>query len=169
MKDIYIGIGSNLGDRLRNCNRAVKEILAYPYVEFKSLSPWYLTEPVGMISDRWFVNGVLSIKSYISALELLKILSRIESNMGRRRDKGNRYQSRTIDLDILFYGMDIVNEPELKIPHPEIKRRRFVLKPLSDISPMLIHPVEGLTIKEMLENIKIEGQAIFLLTKELEL
>ena len=169
MKDIYIGIGSNLGDRLRNCNRAVKEILAYPHIEFKRLSPWYLTEPVGMISDRWFVNGVLSIKSYISALELLKILSRIESNMGRRRDKGNRYQSRTIDLDILFYGMDIVNEPELKIPHPEIKRRRFVLKPLSDISPMLIHPVEGLTIKEMLENIKIEGQAIFLLTKELEL
>jgi len=169
MKDIYIGIGSNLGDRLGNCNRAVKEILAYPHIEFKRLSPWYLTEPIGMISDRWFVNGVLSIKSHISALELLKILSRIEINMGRKRDKGNRYQSRTIDLDILFYGMDIINKPELKIPHPEIKRRRFVLKPLSDISPMLKHPLEGLTVKEMLKNVKAKGQAVFLLTKELEL
>jgi 2-amino-4-hydroxy-6-hydroxymethyldihydropteridine diphosphokinase len=141
----YIGIGSNLGDSLKNCKNAVEILSRGKGIELKTVSSFYKTEPVGIENQNYFINAVVEIKTDLSALNLMHEVQNIENDMGReRRVKGG---PRIIDLDLLFYGQNVVNDHNLIIPHPEIHKRRFVLEPLCEIAPYFIHPSFGISIR----------------------
>lgn len=154
MPIFYIGLGSNVGGRERNCEKAVS-ILKERGVSILKMSSLYETSPWGVEDQPDFINMVVEAEAELRPLELLNLLKEIESDMGRV--KTYRWGPRLIDLDILFYDTLVVDTPELKIPHPYIEKREFVLRPLSEIAPDLRHPVTGKTVREMLES--LEAQA----------
>jgi 2-amino-4-hydroxy-6-hydroxymethyldihydropteridine diphosphokinase len=161
MQRVFIGIGSNLGDRRKNCAEAVRRLKEVRGCEFLGCSRWYLTSPVGLKDQDWFVNGVACLVAEISARDLLGRLLSIESGMGRVRDE--KWGPRVIDLDLLLYGKDIIKEPDLEIPHPQMHLRRFVLAPLAELDPDVIHPVLAKTASQMLSELKGEDQVVTLL------
>ena len=164
MKTVYIGIGSNLGDPYENCIKAVETIKEYPFCRIKALSPFYKTEPVDIEGQNWFVNAVLSIDTSLSAPELIEMLLKIEKKMGRIRS-GIRWESRVIDLDILLFGNEIINDKKLTVPHPRMHMRRFVMAPMADIAPELIHPVQKKNMADLLKEIPSEEQKVKLMEK----
>lgn len=150
MGKTYIGLGSNVGDGPGILAKAWKHIGRTPEVYTVILSSPYRTAPVGMQSKNWFCNAVGELETSLSGIELLKVLQNIECDFGRIRAKNvTGYQDRTLDLDILLFDDTISSDPLLTLPHPEMGGRRFVLEPLSEIAPNLVHPVVGLTIVEM--------------------
>lgn len=155
----YIGVGSNRGDRPANCRRAVKEVACIPGCAVVECSDWFLTEPVGVKGQDWYLNGVLAVDTEISPRDLLLHLLAIEKRMGRVRK--THWESRVMDLDLLLYGEEIVHGEDLVVPHPLMHQRRFVLAPLAQIAPGLRHPCLESTIAELLERLPEEGQAIF--------
>ena len=154
----YIGIGSNLEDKRHNCLTAIAMIEQIPGCQLTGRSDWYLTRPVGVKGQEWYVNGVVSLSTKILPQDLLRILLAIESDMGRVRRE--RWESRIIDLDILLYGREIINEDDLTIPHPLMHLRKFVLVPLVQLAPDLIHPSLGVTMAELLGRIQNNGQEV---------
>jgi len=149
----FIGIGSNLGDRKANYLEAIdriQKLLATRIVKHSSL---YESEPHGN-AKTWFVNAVIEIETECSADELLKRLKSIETAMGRKRVRGKRWGSRIIDLDILFFNNEIINKRALKVPHPQLQSRRFVLLPLSELAPQMIHPKLTLSVSELIAGLK---------------
>jgi len=165
MKHAFIGIGSNLGDRQKNCVEAVEKLKQLRGCELIRCSRWYLTSPVGVEDQNWFVNGVACLGAEISARELLKGLLSIEAGMGRVRTE--KWGPRVIDLDLLFYGTDIINEADLKVPHPLMHLRRFVLAPLAEVGAEVIHPVLGKTVSQMLQELGEEDRQVNLLDRRL--
>ena len=149
---VFIGLGSNLGDRRLNIADALDRIGKLPGTRILKESSLYESEPHGD-AKTWFVNGVIEVETEFSPENLLKKLKGIESAMGRKRVKGKRWGSRIIDLDILFYSNLVVRKRSLKLPHPEIANRRFVLLPLSELAPQLIHPVLQATVSELLSGV----------------
>jgi 2-amino-4-hydroxy-6-hydroxymethyldihydropteridine diphosphokinase len=146
-KTAFIGIGSNQGLARENCEQAVKELdlLAEAWTELSS--SYYETAPLGIENQDWFINSVIKIKTTLLPLALLDNLLAIEGKMGRvRRIK---WGPRIIDLDLLFYEDLIITETNLKVPHPELHRRKFVLEPLKEIAPKLLHPILKKTIEEL--------------------
>jgi 2-amino-4-hydroxy-6-hydroxymethyldihydropteridine diphosphokinase len=158
MKTGYVGIGSNLGDRHQNCLRAVEMMRGIPGCEVSEISEWYLTRPVGVVEQEWYENGVACVSTQLSARELLAGLLSIEKRMGRMRT--GRWEPRVIDLDILLFGRDVIESEDLKVPHPRMHLRRFVLVPLAQLAPNLIHPSLGLTIAELLMRLPEDGQEV---------
>lgn len=130
----YIGLGSNLGNREKNISRAIELLQKRKGVEVKKVSSLCETKPAGGPPQGKFLNGVVAIETSLPPRELLKCLKEIEKAVGRKPSKV-KWGPREIDLDILLYGDKKVDEPELKIPHPEMHRRGFVLKPLLEIAP----------------------------------
>lgn len=153
----YIGIGSNQGEALDNCRRAIRAITSDRRNRMAACSPFYKTEPVGKKDQDWFVNGVIALATELNPRELMDFLLAIEKEMGRER--GERWGPRVIDLDILFYGDQVLNEPGLQVPHPHLRERRFVLVPLKDIAPSLEHPLFGKTISQILADLG-EGEKV---------
>lgn len=149
---VYIGVGSNIGDRYGQIDTA-QFFLEKKGITIKRVSPLYETEAVCKPGERQpkFINGVFEAETELSPEALLDLLEQVERNMGRFR-KGD-WTPRTIDLDILFYGDQVVDSPRLKIPHPEIASRWFVLKPLADLAPDLLHPVLKKTVGELLDKL----------------
>lgn len=127
----YIGIGSNLGDREKYIERAVCELKKNKQIKFRRLSSIYETEPVSDIPQGKFLNGVLKVETTLRPLELLMALNDIEKRLGRIRSEKNA--PRTMDLDILYYGDQKIDEKDLIVPHPRIKEREFVLKGLREL------------------------------------
>lgn len=127
----YIGIGSNLGDRRSNIDAAIVMIEKSSAIALKRSSSIYETEPVGDVAQGKFLNGVLEVDTALTPRQLLTELNRIEIALGRKRTVKNG--PRTIDLDILYYGDDVINEDSLVIPHPRIGEREFVLKGLREL------------------------------------
>jgi 2-amino-4-hydroxy-6-hydroxymethyldihydropteridine diphosphokinase len=149
----FIGIGSNLGDRKANFLEAIDRIQKLPATRMVKQSSLYESEPHGN-AKTWFVNAVIEIEADSSADELLKRLKGIETAMGRKRVRGKRWGSRIIDLDILLFNSEIINKRTLKVPHPQLQNRRFVLLPLSELAPQLIHPKLTLSVSELLAGLK---------------
>jgi len=153
MKHIaYIGIGSNLGDKLYYCEKAISEILKIDRHKLLARSSFFKTEPVGYSSQDWFVNGAVKIETDLESSELLRTLKTIEGRLGRTETF--RWGPRTIDLDILFFDDLQIQIRDLKVPHPRIQDRKFVLVPLVEIDQNLIHPTLKKTIRELLDNFK---------------
>ncbi len=135
MKVCYLGLGSNLGNRLSYLEKAIEMIKKLPLTQVKKISSIYETEPVGFKPQDYFLNCVVEISTDLSPHELLKKLQEIERLLGRNREKEIRWGPRTIDIDILFYGDLKIDTQDLKIPHPQVFKREFVLKPLREIAP----------------------------------
>ena len=150
---VFIGIGSNLGDRRANIAEALDRIAKLPGTRVIKQSSFYESEPHGD-AKTWFVNGVIEVDTEFSPENLLKKLKGIETAMGRKRVKGKRWGSRIIDLDILLYGALVVKKRNLKIPHPELSKRRFVLLPLSELAPQIFHPVLQMSVPNLLADVK---------------
>lgn len=148
MTTAFLSLGSNLGDRLGNLKRAVEKIKEPSQIMVTKVSPVYETEPVGRENQGWFLNLVLQVETSLEPFALLERLSSIEDQMGRKREK--RWGSRNIDLDILLYDTRMVNSERLTIPHPRMHERRFVLVPLAQIAPKLLHPRLKKNIEELL-------------------
>jgi 2-amino-4-hydroxy-6-hydroxymethyldihydropteridine diphosphokinase len=149
----FIGIGSNLGDRKANHLEAIDRIQKLPATRIVKQSSLYESEPLGD-AKTWFVNSVIEIETDCTADELLKRLKGIETTMGRKRVRGKRWGSRIMDLDILFFNNEIINKRSLKVPHPEVQNRRFVLAPLSELAPQMIHPKLTASVSELLASLK---------------
>lgn len=146
-KRVFIGLGSNVGKKRQNLRIAGNEIRALPGVELVSISSFYLTSPWGKTDQEEFVNQVMAIATEMPPRELLRHLQNIEIKMGRQRNE--KWGPRIIDLDILVYGDEVVDSQELKIPHPYMRQRLFVLVPLQEIEPDFIFP-GGAKIEEVL-------------------
>jgi len=155
---VYIGIGSNLGDKVSQCEKAISEILTIDRHKLLAKSSLFKTEPVGYTSQDWFVNAVLKIETDLGAPKLLRELKSIESHLGRTETF--RWGPRMIDLDILFFDDIEIHTEELQIPHPRIQERQFVLVPLAEIDQNFIHPVLKKTIRELLNDSKKEDQQV---------
>lgn len=154
----YIGIGSNLGDRYRNCLDAVSRVHRIPDCRVTGVSGWFYTRPVGVKGQDWYINGAVSVRTKITAQELLRHLLVIEKDMGRVRIE--RWGPRTLDLDILLFGEEIIDEVNLKVPHPLMHLRRFALVPLVELAPGLVHPILGVPISQLLEGLPGNGQEV---------
>jgi 2-amino-4-hydroxy-6-hydroxymethyldihydropteridine diphosphokinase len=148
----YIGIGSNLGDALQNCGRAIERLGCINGIALIQSSLFYKTEPIGIEKQDYFINAVVEIKTTLPARDLLEALQRIEKSMGRER--GAKGGPRIIDLDLLFYGRDIIQEAGLTVPHPELHSRRFVLEPLNEIASYFIHPSFGISVRGLKNRLK---------------
>ena len=147
----YIGIGSNLGDKISNCRRALEEMNRLPKTRVINSSALFKTEPVGVTGQDWYLNCVAQVNTSQRPVRFLKNLLAIEAQMGRLRK--DRWEARNIDLDILLFGQEIIASDELVIPHPLLHERRFVLEPLSQLAPQLIHPLLKVTIQQLLDEL----------------
>ena len=145
---VYLGLGSNQGDRLDYLKHAVARLNDYPDIEVTDASPVYKTEPVGIDTSQDFYNAALKIKTSLSPVGILSCTKKIEWELGRRRK--NEMLSRVIDIDLLQYENVILNSPLLSLPHPSIPERWFVLVPLNDIAPHLIPAGCQQSVSEML-------------------
>ncbi len=143
----YIGIGSNLGDRRDLCQRALGLLGLLPQSELTSYSATYETEPVGDVGGP-FLNLVARVDTDLPALRLLMILQETERGLGR--DPERRSGARTMDLDLLFYGDHVIHWAEAEVPHPRLHERRFVLAPLAELAPDLLHPILRQTASALL-------------------
>ena len=147
-KTVYLGLGSNIGDREEHLRRAVEQLQGHG-LSIMRLSPLYETEPVEYTQQPWFVNQVAEAETELFPMQLLARVARVERALGRIR--GIPKGPRVIDIDILFFGRAVVRTAKLEIPHPRMGERRFVLAPLADLAPDLRHPITRKTIREMLE------------------
>jgi 2-amino-4-hydroxy-6-hydroxymethyldihydropteridine diphosphokinase len=142
MPRAYIGLGANLGQKEVTILRAVDELAAVDGIEVLELSRLRETEPVGVVDQPPFLNAAVALETTLSPWELLDVMLRIEQDLGRVRDD-RRWGPRTIDLDLLVYADEVVDEPGLRVPHPRLHERRFALEPLADLEPELDIPGLG--------------------------
>ena len=159
----YLGLGSNLGKKVENIERAIS-LLQKREIKIKKKSLIYKTEPVEygkkylrnkvreVLPGEWFLNTVVEVETVLSARNLLNSCQEIERELGRKRSI--KWGPRTMDMDILFYGNEIIKDKDLIIPHSEMHRRRFILVPLVEINPDFIHPILNVKVKEILEDLK---------------
>jgi len=148
MKTVYLGLGSNVGDRARNLETALVK-LAAPDLRILRVSSVYETEPVGFTAQHWFYNLAVEAETDLFPMQLLARAAKVEQALGRVRTVRNG--PRTLDIDILLYARVLVHSVKLHIPHPRMADRRFVLAPLAELAPDLRHPITHETIRAMLE------------------
>ena len=145
MRDIYLGLGSNIGDKRAHIKRAIERIAEL--VTVRRVSSFYETAPVGFLDQDWFLNCVIEVETERTARQLAPLLLGLELEMGRRREIPGG--PRTIDIDILFHGSAVVDEEGLQIPHPRLHERLFVLEPLTELCPDFVHPILGIGVAEL--------------------
>jgi 2-amino-4-hydroxy-6-hydroxymethyldihydropteridine diphosphokinase len=151
----YIAFGSNLGDREHIIQSALQKIDAHPALRILRRSALYETEPVGLPQGAGaFLNGIAEVQAECGPKDLLDYMLNLELEFGRTRSSRGGYQSRTIDLDLLFYDDVFMNDPELTLPHPEIQNREFVLLPLNELCPDKIIPATGQTVQTALRKLQ---------------
>ena len=152
MKDqVYLGLGANVGNREETLKKAIEMLDAENEIQLLKTSSFIETKPQSKVKQPDFLNGAIEIRTILTPRELLNVTQAIENKLGRV-SKGN-YDPRTIDIDILFYGDDILAEDDLVVPHPMVQDRDFVLKPLSEIASDFLHPIFQESVINMLANI----------------
>ena len=155
----YISIGSNIGNKLLNCQKGITALTKSDKSIIIEQSNFYRTEPVDYTDQDWFVNSVVKIETTLDPFQLLYELKTIEKNAGRTEDQ-IRYGPRILDLDIIFYDDIIINSSKLIIPHHRMHKRRFILKPVCDIDPKLVHPVLKMDMQYFLNNLDDKEQGV---------
>ena len=145
----YLGLGTNVGNKRRNMITAAA-LLAERVGDILALSGFYETEPWGFESENFFLNAAVKLKTSFSPLEVLQITQQIEKELGRTENSNGVYHDRIIDIDILLYGDEVLQIPELTLPHPLMHERKFVMDPLAEIAPFVVHPV----LKERIIDLK---------------
>ncbi len=155
---VYISIGSNIGNKLKNCQNGIAALIKPGLSLLRKQSPFYSTEPVDYKKQDWFINVVIKIQSVFDPYQLLSEIKSIQQDAGRISDPV-RYGPRVLDLDILLYDDLVINSSGLVIPHPRMHKRRFVLKPICDIDPKVVHPVLKKDMRHLLDNLG-DGQKI---------
>ncbi|MCL5263783.1 MAG: 2-amino-4-hydroxy-6-hydroxymethyldihydropteridine diphosphokinase [Chloroflexi bacterium] len=154
MATVFLGLGSNQGDRMQNLRMAL-QLLAHE-VTVNRVSSIYETEPVDYLDQPWFLNAVCQIETELSPRETLALANRVEQELGRQRTV--RYGPRTIDVDILLYDNCVIDEPDLRIPHPEMAKRAFVLVPLAEIGGHIVHPRLGTSVDDLMHRLGDSSQ-----------
>ncbi|MEM0466899.1 MAG: 2-amino-4-hydroxy-6-hydroxymethyldihydropteridine diphosphokinase [Candidatus Thermoplasmatota archaeon] len=154
MVQVYLGLGSNIGDKEKNIQKAIRSIREL--YSITKISKLYHTEPVGYKQQDWFLNCAVEIETDVHPEIILASLQMIEKKIGRTETRVNG--PRTIDIDLLFYGDKIMNRVNLTIPHPRLHDRRFVLQPLLDLNPGFQHPILKKTIRELYDNLSAPEQ-----------
>lgn len=152
-------MGSNMGDRAANCRSGMAALTRSGETRILARSPIYLTEPVDYQDQAWFINGVIKVETQLGQLHLLKALKVAEKEAGRTNG-GIRFGPRILDMDILLYDDRVLHTSELEIPHPRMHKRRFVLRPLCDIEPGIIHPVLKKDMQTLLDGLDDPGQKV---------
>ena len=151
---VFIAFGSNQGNRQDYCDRALALMGLLPLSKIIGTSSYYETEPVDMEGEQdetWFYNGVVQIETQLQPANLLAICQETERGLGR--ETHNKNASRTIDLDLLFYGQHVIDTPPLTVPHPRLHQRRFVLLPMTELAPEWVHPQQQQTMQILLDNL----------------
>src|SRR4051812_4008609 len=141
MPRAYVGLGANLGDREATIRRALDLLAADPAIEVAAISTLRETDPVGYLEQPRFLNGAAALDTELPPRDLLEALLAVERSFGRTRER--RYGPRTIDLDLLLYGSETIDEPGLVVPHPRLHERAFALEPLAELDPALVVPGRG--------------------------
>jgi 2-amino-4-hydroxy-6-hydroxymethyldihydropteridine diphosphokinase len=155
----FVGVGSNLGQKLDNCLRGIAALTSCEHSLLLNQSRQYRTEPVDYLDQDWFVNCAVQIETRLDPFELLSILQDIQKKAGRVQD-AIRFGPRVLDMDVIFFDQTVIDHPELTLPHPRMHLRRFVLKPLCDMDPTLRHPILDQTIQQLLDRLEDAGQGI---------
>ncbi len=156
--DVYLGLGSNLGDRAKFLARSVDELKKVAEIKVLWGSPLYETEPYGRKDQPAFLNAAVQLETSLAPDELFSRIKAIETTMGRV--SGERWGPRELDIDILIYDGLVFDRNGLQVPHPDIENRNFVLIPLKDIAPDLVHPISGLTVTEMARRCQAGGRVV---------
>jgi 2-amino-4-hydroxy-6-hydroxymethyldihydropteridine diphosphokinase len=159
MNTVYIGLGSNLSQPAKQLKSAVQSIAAIEQCQIKKISSLYFSRPMGPQDQPDYMNAVVSVTTSLTAIDFLTVLQMIENNAGRLR-KDNRWGARVLDLDILLFGQQLIDNDRLTIPHYGMKVREFVLLPLHEISPNLILPC-GDSLDELIQGLDQNGLKIF--------
>lgn len=153
--EVFIGLGSNLGNKKQNLLDAISYIHSKQENEVIETSNFIESEPWGFKSENSFINCCLNITTTLAAIDLLSFLKEIEENIGRTEKSVNAvYSDRLIDIDILFYSDEIIKTKDLIVPHPQLGNREFVLKPLVEIAPYFVHPISKMTLSQLLVNLR---------------
>jgi 2-amino-4-hydroxy-6-hydroxymethyldihydropteridine diphosphokinase len=160
MAIVFLSLGSNLGDRLGYVQQAAGIIGTTKDIQIVATSSFYETEPWQMDSPNWFVNAIVQISTTLSPEELLIVINRIESQLGRERSEKREYTDRTIDIDILFYDNKIMNTDKLIIPHRFFHRRACMLVPMLEIAQDFVHPLFKKTISELYDELEDPEQVV---------
>lgn len=155
MKKIFLGLGSNVGDRRATLERGI-EALNAPDLRILRVSPIYETEPQGLRGQEWFLNLAVEAETSLFPRQLLQRIRRVEREFGRKRSVPNG--PRTLDIDILFFGRSVIQTAELQVPHPRYSERRFVLAPMADLAPDWRDPMSGKNMRYLLDEVK--GQKV---------
>ena len=154
----YIAIGSNMGDPLNNCREGIRLMCDDRDIRLLAQSPYYRTAPIDYTDQEWFINAAVKIETSLAPLALMHRLQAVQDMMGRVPTV--RFGPRTLDLDIIFYQDTILDDPHLTIPHPRMHKRRFVLQPVCDIDPAVVHPVLCLDVQTLLYQSDVQDQKI---------
>ncbi len=147
---VFISIGSNMGDKYANCIKGIEHIKELKGTDVIDVAHFYKTDPVDYKDQDWFINSALKIETEFEPDELMFNLKNIEQKLGQY-EKSVRFGPRILDLDIIFYDDKVINTDTLTIPHPRMDKRCFVLKPLCDIAPEIVHPVLGHSVEHLLK------------------
>ena len=154
-----ISVGSNLGDKQANCQQGIDLLLASGNASLVKASRFYRTSPVDFLDQDWFVNAAVNVETPLEPIELLATLQTIQQQAGRTKG-GIRFGPRVLDMDIIFYDQLVLKTPTLEIPHPRMHKRRFVLQPICDIDPDIVHPLLNMPVKSLLNQLDDDDQEV---------
>ena len=156
---VIISVGSNIGDKQDNCQKGIDHLMASGNAFLVKASRFYRTSPVDYLDQDWFVNAAVKVTTRFDAHGLLDALIGIQRRAGRHGDS-IRFGPRIIDLDIIFYDETVIETPDLLIPHPRLHKRRFVLQPICDIDPAIVHPILKKNVRALLERLDDDAQSV---------